>query len=671
MEGCSSEAQNDAEGKDIPVGLRGNTDNAKEMDSTSFSPGTEGEEAAVEIVAEAARLKQTESKSSYITKIGCSIYNLESPEYTKLLQKEREEDNLTRRPKQAILHLALTDKRIFDLEEELEKVKAEVYGKPYKPWTTRPKNKHYIYRHLIKRSDAHEFRITSRTFDTEIEGRPALEVLVPGMTTQLNSDKPPDESAILDGSQSTNTIPERLRVRPRPLLLYLQQIRALPDLGFSLSPPETGVKVKESALVFLRPFKLFVSWHQELREGLQKLERKVSEKARSEIEAQDSGEAKDGVKWLREEDLLEDLRLLVELCDADLRPVFDLRQRISDGTATEICYSELWHLFRRGEMAFSQSNSFHAFRVVNYAGGRDLLIDRLRNEEDTKHVPSLDGFVVDCLCLEFDGSNYIPKLEKFSIRKFHGSRPITSLAIYPLRLHPEAARLEAQYREQGKLFLQLTRPLYCHKYMTGKTLDDSPHEVDGQVIVDASMALNFNFQWKPGPLFTEDDLTLHDKRETQMPPYCNHSRVNEGCCGDDVIHKDWEMDQLELSNYLRDSTRLFAPRKENELDEEELMLLPHWVHGFVLRSRRWAKMRTVDLSDVIFDNDFKALLLPERSKRAIQAMVATHENAKTGVSPSGRTVGSGIDVVKGKGTGLILLLHGEPGELYSLPVSRS
>lgn len=89
------------------------------------------------------------------------------------------------------------------------------------------------------------------------------------------------------------------------------------------------------------------------------------------------------------------------------------------------------------------------------------------------------------------------------------------------------------------------------------------------------------------------------------------------------------------------------------------MLLPNWTYGFVLRTRRWVKLAISDLSEPEFENDFKNLMLPERSKNTIRSLVLTHEQARDQSSTA--SLGSGIDLVKGKGTGLILLLHGEPG----------
>ncbi|KAK7752622.1 hypothetical protein SLS62_005391 [Diatrype stigma] len=621
--------------------------------SSSLPAGRE-DETAFSILQDAAKVKPEERielavRSTHAGRLGS--YRMGG----RFLREERARGTVEEQSKHAMFHIHLTESRITELETELQNIKTRLYGRPDDTPPPKPKEMHYVYRHVINRVDAQEFRITQRSFDVPIEERPALEALIPGIITQQDSGGLHRRNTGLNGSQPHT--PERLRVRSRALLSHLQRITGTPG-SFNLQVPKLGKRENQETAVFLRPFKLFMCYDREIRRSLPELEAAVlHKKTRAETQEEHSKEVEN--KTFTDEDLLEDLKLLVEFLEVDLKPIFDLRQQIKDATATEIEYPDLWHLFERNEMVISQSDESHAYRVVNYTGGREPLIDRLTRRDDEKVEP-IDGFVVDCISLEFDGTHYVPTIEKFSIRKFHGKRRITSLPVYPFKLHPEANALRNKFREQGERFLDLTRDQFRHRMMTGRTIDDPPQDIDAQVVVDIAMALNLHPEWQPGSNNIEANLTVSDKRETQIPTYCHHNRVEEGCCGGDVADKDLELDRVELSKYFQDSGHLLSPRKEEELDEEELILLPHWVYGFVLRSRMWVKLRTANLSDVIFENDFGALLLPEEQKRTIQALVATHENAVSNASPGVRTVGSGIDIVKGKGSGLILLLHGEP-----------
>ncbi|KAI1192280.1 hypothetical protein F5X97DRAFT_317719, partial [Nemania serpens] len=137
--------------------------------------------------------------------------------------------------------------------------------------------------------------------------------------------------------------------------------------------------------------------------------------------------------------------------DEDMRPTFDLRHSIEEGSATSIEYQDLWHLFTYGDIVVVQSDRSHAYRVLNFTGGRELLIDRL--EEDGVAQPMIEGFMVDCLSITFDGTNHIPRLDTFPICPFVGRQPITSLPIYPLKFDKDSENLKRDLTAQGRCYL--------------------------------------------------------------------------------------------------------------------------------------------------------------------------------------------------------------------------
>lgn len=100
--------------------------------------------------------------------------------------------------------------------------------------------------------------------------------------------------------------------------------------------------------------------------------------------------------------------MLVNFLDVDLKPTFDLRRAIEEGTATEIEYGDLWHLFQLGDTVVSPNDKAQAFRVVNFTGGREILIRRLSTDygRPASTAVGVGGFAVDCCSLRFDGKDY-------------------------------------------------------------------------------------------------------------------------------------------------------------------------------------------------------------------------------------------------------------------------
>jgi hypothetical protein len=578
----------------------------------------------------------------------------------RLFKSEKDSGVLESRAKQAMLHLTFTELRITDLESQLRKLEQDIHKLPndFKP----TKKKFPVHRHVLKRSTFDEFRLTTRSFNMPVEDQPALEVLVSEQSNQLGAksdiDTPPSRryTGVERAQETFHHIPETLRIRSRSLISHLERITRAP-IPTKSEVDEVRGMILYSGVLVLRPFKLFVLHEKEIRQSLQEVEKLA--RRQTEVAGEETRDDQD----FDNNDLRQDLELLIKFFDEDLKSTFDLRLKIQDGSATDIEYPDLWHLFRRGDFVMSQSNREYAYQVLNYTGGRDPRVE-YRDSSNGK-IHSLDGFTLDCCNLGFDGNNYVPKLEKFSIRKFPGRQPITSLPVYPLRFDLKADSLRSTFLDRGARFLQLTSSPFSHKLLTGKTLDEPSHDIDAQVVVDMTLAINTNPIWRPKTKISEGDLTEADKRETISPTSCGHQRGGEGCCGSDCIFKDLEMDELDLSTYLRENSRLLEPRKGQDLSEEERILLPHWVYGFVLRTRQWITLRIEDLSEVKFENDFDELLLPDRHKQTVQALVKTHENARSKSSTGTSSVGAGLDLVKGKGTGLIILLHGEPGRCRS------
>ncbi|KDN62425.1 hypothetical protein CSUB01_04892 [Colletotrichum sublineola] len=455
--------------------------------------------------------------------------------------------------------------------------------------------------------------------------------------------------------------PERLRIRSYSLLTHLEQISGSDVYSLAQKSRLDGEKL-HGGVVFLRPFKLFVRNESLIRESLEELEVKVRKEATTDdsTKATDSKPGNTPRREYEDKDLLEDLKLLVyQFLNVDLRPTFELRRMIDEGTVIEIEYGDLWHLFSRGDIVILQSDQTHARRVVNLAGGREPL-SFSRDDRQPKPI-RLGGFVVDCLSLGSDGSSYVPKLESITIKEYNGKRRITTLPVYPLRFDPREAEMRTKFMGVGRRLLDLTSHPFCHKVVRGKTLDEPSHELDAQVIVDMTLALTAKPEWRLRYSISTDDFTPADKRETKEESWCKHQE--EACCGGDAIFKDLKYDEMDAAIFTGKVMGMLGPLQAKDLTEEDLMLMQPYVYAFVLRSRQWVKVRTSDLHDVVFENSFEDLVIPDDHKETVRALVKTHENTRASQSSTQfrPSIGSALDLVKGKGAGLIILLHGPPG----------
>ena len=148
-----------------------------------------------------------------------------------------------------------------------------------------------------------------------------------------------------------------------------------------------------------------------------------------------------------------------------------------------------------------------------------------------------------------------------------------------------------------------------------------------------------------------------DPREVQEgTPRINNpvECIFPGCDGNDFIHDDTLLDELiahhEIGEYGITSAK-FSRSDLSDLSDEDFALFPTFVEGYVLNSRVWAKLN-LDLVTNIRNtgNKFDILQLPQDHKTSLKALVNDHSSSRLG-----------LDIVPGKGRGIIILLHGRPG----------
>ena len=172
------------------------------------------------------------------------------------------------------------------------------------------------------------------------------------------------------------------------------------------------------------------------------------------------------------------------------------------------------------------------------------------------------------------------------------------------------------------------------------------------------MALLKNPSFKPNFDLTISDFP--DPRETLefLDPECRR----EGCHENTAIYKDYEMDHKSKEAVVKAFRADWEPgESEDVMQEADLVICPKSVYGYVLRSRKWVNLDVSLLEDInVHSGGFDSLELPKGHKETLLALVETHSRGgrvDTNQVPGKRQ----IDLVRGKGKGLIILLHGKPG----------
>lgn len=281
--------------------------------------------------------------------------------------------------------------------------------------------------------------------------------------------------------------------------------------------------------------------------------------------------------------------------------------------------------------------------------------------------------------MDFNGTHYGPVAHQITISPYDGLRQITALDVVPISYVPptDEGSIEDVLLARGKKFVRLAR--VSHKQYKGLTLKEGPfrhEEVDGDTIIDFALA----FKNSLGPYEIEppslgggviEDPTPENPAELREA-FSGCGEPSPGtCCPKLYIYNDTEFD-LRRRTEFKESPEInlsTVPADEGKLGRERHVLLPYRVYGYVLLSRKWYPLDIDLVKDVKETNKdtkdgFSDLVLPDDHKQIVRALVKTHARGLRSTSSNkagGMLPNREIDLVKGKGKGLIILLHGVPG----------
>ncbi|KAK4182061.1 hypothetical protein QBC35DRAFT_396715 [Podospora australis] len=130
-------------------------------------------------------------------------------------------------------------------------------------------------------------------------------------------------------------------------------------------------------------------------------------------------------------------------------------------------------------------------------------------------------------------------------------------------------------------------------------------------------------------------------------------------------------------NFSRDSKADFDPWLETlscdaSLSDEHLLLLPLGIHGFYFKEKKWMHLLVEKIQPVNWNKTaFEQLVLPKRTKNLIKALVMVRKQTLDGSDLQIGLKGERDDIIAGKGSGLIMLLHGGPGTGKTLTAGKA
>ncbi|KAI0854552.1 P-loop containing nucleoside triphosphate hydrolase protein [Xylaria cubensis] len=313
------------------------------------------------------------------------------------------------------------------------------------------------------------------------------------------------------------------------------------------------------------------------------------------------------------------LRLLLDYLREDMPRTWQKLDELETGECTHISFEDVWLLYPPGTTIYcKRSGIWQAYKV---------------EEVIAKHLPRLNSLQIRCQYLDFDetGSALKPSLENLSMLPFAGERLISDLEIIPKSHHTHADKIFRDLLVRGKSFWAF-RGQSAYREYSGAAWPTTLRTDNVRVVVD----------------YVTSSKRV-DYTGSMPSNHCNCSVCSKKYAG--------------LESYPEENSRNICPNDrwanipvkqmfdQENMAQDLLTFCPAKVWAFSLKHKSWQSVEIERLRDVVHMKDpFKKLVLNEEHKRVVESMV------DASIERSGFS-----DIVKDKGRGLVILLHGEPG----------
>lgn len=284
-----------------------------------------------------------------------------------------------------------------------------------------------------------------------------------------------------------------------------------------------------------------------------------------------------------------------------------------------ISFDKLWTLFRPGTLVYAKVFSEgRAFRV------RDCWVDEEYGDDDTP------GLVVRVRYVDYDGESLGTCSSSLFVPKYTGTRELSGLNTMPLDMLADAAAKRAMLLQRGRMVESYVGQHYMHYTGVGIKKTDCGIKrvhVNSRVMVDCKTY--------------HEEMSDYAFTVRELPP------------PDEAAAERQALRRNALEGELEDEERELRP-----LSDEEAVIATSMVRGYAFGNKDFVEFFAKDLRAIEWNAQcFDQLVLDAGTKRTVQALVSVHSTPPRGAGSAGKF----DDIVKGKGQGVVCVLHGPPG----------
>lgn len=378
---------------------------------------------------------------------------------------------------------------------------------------------------------------------------------------------------------------------------------------------------------------------------------------------------------------LEQIRCYIEFVDERILPFYREFDRIDESKTYQVRYEDLWYIFRVGEILYAPEKD--ASQGYTVAAAQTLWrIHKVFIPGDDFLDEQIDDFRVGCYYIDYDGTEFGAVTKTFTLKSYDDERNVTTFPFYPVRFVANSAEFLAQARSTGMNFIKSIQDRYG-SYSGWKLMHDphgepeedsqgepskTPEHIDSDVIVDFKEAFNHRPTWKPKMTTLSPcpvSMRIHYS-DAKYVSWSDMKRTEPLKVEDEDQVKCDGIHDIDSNGYIKEDKYLSKKGQEGhrrpEPQDDDLALLPRRIVGYALWERKFVRLDTRFLHHAAVnaeDNPFDKLQINAIHKKLIQSVVTAHF-IKKGIEKNG-TVLSTQDLIRGKGKGVVILLHGVPG----------
>ncbi|KAL8351071.1 hypothetical protein RB601_000793 [Gaeumannomyces tritici] len=510
-----------------------------------------------------------------------------------------------------------------------------------------------------------------------------------------------------EGGQETEHV-QRIRIQSPALILMLSRLTGHGD-SWNTDRPRT----------FLRPFRTMYYYRNYMKDILTMMEKRFGApqtgmttpdaKPAPGVDAAQPSDQEDGSESdfldLGEEDFdepdldevvsgdiantataLQHVRKYLEFVDKHILPQWEAAQGIEKKRAA---FLDLWMSFTVGEMLYRPptvdppklgDKKSQSVKKTDQSVWRLYSINQDMYEDgppDDYKVNKRRGLYLHAYYIDYDGARYQPVRDRFNIQDYEGERDITEFPIYPLRFAKDSTRLMRNFMDQGRQFQLIKTEKYL--YYDGWTLtrgptsrDEDSNELTSEHI-DGSVIVDFLEGYKADPPLGQpafeglvrfkDVVWLDVDDPMEIRHWLNDKRQGSPYTLMEKTQRSEFFGIYLVARHMKESKfmRCWKAGNSNDLDGDDLALLPRRAVAFALRERKFI-LADINMFRMIprQQDVFKDLKIDPKHKQMIESLVKTHFE-KQAMQKAYGTGNLNQDLIRGKGSGLFMLLHGVPG----------